>query len=492
MELKKQGWAIVPLVEGSLPVEPTGDTVIDQFIYCLSREGTSKAWPSNTDNPRAAPSQSDLKRGMLRYNGLDLSHALWETASILLRRYSIDFSSSDIVPFVQEVASTTVSLVEVMKKIQSSLGLRHQKIAFMGFNTHRLPHAAIRLYCQSRGHSERFFCVQSINAYENYFGNFRSNISTKMALRNVTAYPHQRVAFLPEPNHFERWYLDNSRHHKQMLSAAMTIIRMRRASSVAASAPGAIRKKLFAWKEEGGTVACMFGKVVCDLGVPYDGGPAHANLKDWLNHTTKLVNGSRTLLLVKPHPHEVNNKIGMFLTESFTDLLDGTPSENVIILGHSDFNIEELVGLIDFGLLWNGTAAVELGVLGIPAVLCSHFAPLDYPVGHMVPSDRVDYEKIVLGMTQVSVASDLRERSAAWLHFLDTEDVSIPYRYHSRPLTNQHVFPATWFDEEVKRYLDIGDPNVERLALRVTGDLAAAHHCQPTRPGISSASISRS
>jgi hypothetical protein len=141
----------------------------------------------------------------------------------------------------------------------------------------------------------------------------------------------------------------------------------------------------------------------------------------------------------------------------------------------ADFNIEELDGLIDFGLLWNGTAAVELGVLGIPASLCSHFAPLDYPVGQ-VPADRGHYDNIVLGMTQVPVARDLRERSAAWLHYFDTEEVSVPYRYHSRPLTNQHVFPASWFDDEIKRYLDVGDPNVERLALRVTGDFAAAHH----------------
>jgi hypothetical protein len=45
-------------------------------------------------------------------------------------------------------------------------------------------------------------------------------------------------------------------------------------------------------------------------------------------------------------------------------------------------DLQDLDGLIDIGVIYNGTSAAELGLLGIPCVLCGHFAPIDYPIGH--------------------------------------------------------------------------------------------------------------
>ena len=45
---------------------------------------------------------------------------------------------------------------------------------------------------------------------------------------------------------------------------------------------------------------------------------------------------------------------------------------------------EDLAEIVDLGLVYNGTTAVEMGLLEIPCLLAGHFAPIDYPIGHPV------------------------------------------------------------------------------------------------------------
>ena len=114
---------------------------------------------------------------------------------------------------------------------------------------------------------------------------------------------------------------------------------------------------------------------VCDSGVPFDGGPIHKKYERMdKSHNSKTVEGSNTLLLIKPHPHEFKETIACYLNEYFFDLIDNIDElpEN-ILLGHKWFDIHMLEEFLDFGLIYNGTTSVELGVLGIPSVLCSHF-----------------------------------------------------------------------------------------------------------------------
>ncbi len=44
-----------------------------------------------------------------------------------------------------------------------------------------------------------------------------------------------------------------------------------------------------------------------------------------------------------------------------------------MILGHRWFDLYELEGLIDLGVIYNGTTAAELGLIGIPSVVCEPF-----------------------------------------------------------------------------------------------------------------------
>ena len=89
----------------------------------------------------------------------------------------------------------------------------------------------------------------------------------------------------------------------------------------------------------------------------------HADLKDWLHHSIEAVRGTDTMLLIKPHPHELNEQIATYLNEYFTDLIDVELPENVVVLGHRWFDIQALKRFVDLGVIYNGTTAIELALL---------------------------------------------------------------------------------------------------------------------------------
>jgi len=335
----------------------------------------------------------------------------------------------------------------------------------------RIPDAVVHDWCARYGDPERFFCVQGANGYQNYFANFSEPVSSRMAVRNMTAAARLRSPSFPTAEEFTDFLERIRPEGPEMLHRVRDVTRLRRSARVGSHHPAAAEKLLQQvrrWRASGGKVACAFGKVVCDSGVPVDGGPAHRSMADWLNHTVATVAGSRTLLLVKPHPHERRNEIGAFLTETFEDLIEVPRSDNVRVLGHDWFDMADLDGVIDLGLVYNGTSAIELGLLGIPAILCSHYASLDYPIGQCVPRDRAHYERLVRFEEAAEVAPDLPLRAAAWLHYLSGDERIKDYRYHARPITNRSINPPWWFEDDLAAHHSERDPAIASLADEIT------------------------
>ena len=474
LELKKEGWAVVPLVEGVMPIEPTGDPRIDRFMGCLLQD--LRLNPDVRDSFEPIKGYNpDVAHGVLTWGDINLSQPLWEEAAIHRRRFNIDYSCPSLQKHLGRLAEWTRLHATVLANARRTLRRRRLRAAFLTPHQARLPDAVNRLYCARHGDAAKFYCVHISNGYENYFVNFARLTSTKAAARNMTAHPELRSAGFPVPSQFLAWYEARKDYGAEMLEQVRDTTKVRRSTRTTAEPPAealACMQKLRDWRAGGGKVACAFGKVVCDMSAPIDGGPAHRNMKDWINHTIESVRGSNTLLLIKPHPHELRNEIATFLTEYFVDLIEVDVPENVIITGQDWFDLHDLDGLVDLGLLYNGTTAVELGLMNIPAVLCSNFAPVDYPVGHMTPRNRAHYRKLVRFESPITVAPDLAERSAAWIHYMSGDLVTIPYRYHARPTTNKVVMPPRWFEEDIKTYLKRGDPSVVRLARRIS-DLPA-------------------
>lgn len=474
MELKRQGWAVIPLVQGVLPRQKTGDPRIDKFIGCITQDGRL--------SPDVAPAferiddlVADVPRGRLAWAGTDMSQVLWEEAAINRRRFNVDFTCPALEPFLERLVNWTAVIGTALHTARRDFGAMRLRTGTIVSFQARLPDAIVRFYCAERGDPRDFFCIHATNGYENYFANFSRPYSMKAGLRNVTAHPELRTASFPVPKDFTAWYEDRKAFGADNLASVEAVTKVRRAAREAPEPPPealAFKERVRNWKAEGGHVACLFGKVVCDLGAPTDGGPAHANMKDWINHTVESVRGSNTLLLIKPHPHELRDEIATFLTERLTDLIDGDLPANVIVAHPDWFDLSDITELVDLGVIYNGTTAIELGLVRVPAVLCSNFAPIDYPIGHAVPRDREHYRRLLRFEEEAAVSEDLAERAATWIHYMSGERLAVPYRYHFRPLTNKLEASPHWFEDDIVRYLAEGDPHVAALAERITKDAA--------------------
>ncbi len=468
IELKRMGWAVIPLTKGLLPLEKTGINELDRFNGCLTLDreiskNVSKYFEDVKDF------DFDILKGSLKWGEIDLSHIIWEEAAINRRVYNVDYSCPALNDYLSNVVKWTRQSVKVLhlaKKYSKNLDI---PISFIIQFNARLPDAIYRFYCEKYGDAEKFFCLHSANGYQNYFSNFSTNISTKCIMRNMTRHPETRSGSFPVPKEFYKFYKKNKNNVYNMYEMVKDVTKVKRSTSgkteIEQDAKLALLK-IKEWKEKGGKVACAFGKVVYDSAVPYDGGPAHKNMKDWINHTIDCVKDSNTLLLVKPHPHELNQEISTFGNEIFFDLIETELNKNVILLGHKWFDMYMLEDLIDIGIIYNGTTSVELGILEIPSILCSYFAPIDYPIGHATPKNRKDYEKLVRFEKKICVLPDLKYRAAAWLYYMSGNYITLDYRYHSRPITNKVVYPPYWFKDDIINYFTTGDENVKKLVHR--------------------------
>ena len=471
-ELKQKGWAVIPLVEGLLPCEPTGRPQIDILNGAISAN-LRFSGKADVALPQVTDVQFRPAEGHMSWNGIDLSHALWEDSAINRRVYSVDFTCPELQIYLTGLAGWSTAMLRVLEYAK---GLRQSgdcRIAAMSLFGHRLPDAVFRFYLERFGDPDSFYCVHAANGYQNYFTNFTTNTSERLVLRNITRHREVRSASFPVPEAFEAYYAAHRHKTETLLNRWESVTQVKRSTIGRKMLPPQavqLRERIAAWRRGGGKVACAFGKVVFDSSVPFDGGPAHKNMRDWINHCVETVKDSKTLLLIKPHPHEINNQIATFPNEYFLDLINVDLNDNVAIIGHSWFDIYDMKEMIDLGLIYNGTTAVELGILGIPCLLSGHFSAIDYPIGHAIPTSRVEFEDLLRFEKLTVVAPDIRQRAAVWLDYMANHDFTQPYRFHSRPVTNKVLYPPVWFDEDLALLKMAGSQAVQTLVARFLGE----------------------
>jgi len=471
-EARRRGWAVIPLVAGLLPPAPTGDPAIDRLDGCLTPQGRLQP---GLDLPPAPPMRLDLWQGVLDLGGLDLGHCLWEEAAISRRRHRIDWSCPELAAHLTRLADWTAAMARPLAAARSLTAERGLRLATMSLSNARLPDRLFHADAAAHDDPERYFSLLAANGYQNYFDNFATNLSERMVLRNMTRAPEVRSASFPRPALFARFAETRQAEAPALLTHHLGMTQVARSTGGQPSSEGrAALDRIAAARAAGDRVICAFGRVLSDSAVPRNGGPAHADVADWIGHTVSvLANRPGTLLVIKPHPHEANDLIASFPTETFADLLPAPLPDNVLLLGHRWCDIADLAGGlaggIDLGLVYSGTTAVELGMLGIPCILGGHFAPVDYPIGHAVPRDRAHYAAMLTGAAPVEVAPDLAHRAALWIEYMRLPDFTLPYRYHARPITNRVLYPPWWIEEDLHR--DGGrDPVVALMCDRALDD----------------------
>jgi capsular polysaccharide export protein len=463
-ELKQRGFAVIPLISGTMDYQPTGIAEIDEIAGQIPPGREMTRWPGATGG---SGWEIDYPARTVRYNGVEHYWGLREFLCCRERRYSMDFQS----PIARARAANAMRRVEAIE-------LCIARIAEIGKRLH-LP---IRIVVPYVHFGANFYARQQVkalsarqdialihvsNAYENYFSNFATDVSTAIAVRNVTEHDELSGALFAPRAAFEQYYQALA-NKEQLLDEVMQWIRQPRAQRRGGIANSHLLDLLKAERQRGKKIICLFGKVLFDLAMPRGDGPAHADMKEWFDHTVATAAAhDHVHLLIKPHPHEIRDEIALYPTEVLRDWLPKSLPANIHFLGHDEFNLFELAGVLDLALLWAGTAALELGALEVPTIVGAHYGDIDYPVGHILPQSRSHYEQLLVARDKHKVSTEAKFRAAALINYFRHPENSIRYRYTHRGLTNRSIRHLHWIAGDLEAYYAKNDPNVMLIADRI-------------------------
>jgi hypothetical protein len=486
-ELKQRGYAIVPLVAGSLQYQPTGipeiDDIANQFnlnmnyARCCGSEGNrgpQQNWLSRIPFVRKLFGRDnwvwDPAHHELSYLGINAYWGIREDLGCMDRRYSVEFDSPRHTDYLADIRKRIEIWELLLRKISAVGKTRGIPVRLMLQYIHLSTHYYCRKYVEAASAEQDIAVIHSAVGYENYFRNFATDEATTISVQDMTKNAELASGFFAPREWFERHYKPLSNEERDRIVDAVERVtkqnRVRRERNTDAQQ---LLQFFKSERERGRRVVALFGKVMVDQEMPRGDGVVHGDMRDWFDHSIDIARRNPEILLViKPHPHEVRDEIALYASEVLKDWLPNPVPQNVHFLGNDQLNLFELAQTTDLALMWHGTSALELGVLGIPTILSAYYGEINCPVGHAVPKSRKDYERLILGYSKSALSIEIRRRSAALIDYLRHKDISTPYRYTNRGFTNRYI-QLRWFADDLKAYESCGDDNVTALADRIAG-----------------------
>jgi hypothetical protein len=468
VEVKKRGYAVINLTEGMLPSEKTGIDYIDQF-ECniplnLYTHKFDETWEIDWDRKKVKSGNVEFYQGF--YERLSTGH----------RSFFVNLNEAAVYSdFMAQLKRSDTVLTVCRKIFRELVQRRNLPVSLVTGNSHVTPYSVIRDFCCQTDHALLSFVNVNV-AYENYFSNIGGKYANTFCVNDLTVHKTIRAPFLARRDQFETWY-EKNRHNDKFLKEAESVITVNRNSSSASDAAEELVSYLQEQRAAGKRIVCAFGKIPVDLGVPYDGGPGHADMADWLNHTVEFCGHlDDTILLVKPHPHELRPEIALDLKEGFSDLITVPMAANIKVLAHKEVNTHVLAPYLDLAVLWSGSACLELAAKGVPVVMCGYFGKHDYPVDLIYPEDRADYEQALRFGHKMAPDATLREKAALLISYMNTDEISLVNQYSLRQITNDKIGVPQWRWDLISKFLRDGDPHMERAADRILEKFEGIRH----------------
>ncbi|MFK7968378.1 MAG: hypothetical protein AB8B68_04435 [Rickettsiaceae bacterium] len=465
-ELRKKGCAVIYLGQGVLPFESTGNENIDKFHgiightydylrdeYC-SNNFLYKDWKIDWQNKKV------LCEGINSYQGI------LEYLANRYRRLRIDVNNKIINTFYQTQLRKAYKAFRVCEMIYDDVAAKGIEVSFFAVSAQTNPAYVFKEFCAFKGKDKGMNFYFALNGYENYYTNLGTKISGTLAIANMTENYQRRSPLIAVRKDFEEWIKKTGNTTlKKCEKEINNWLKKDRVGNQGIISPEAkiVWQKVVDNRASGKKIIVVYGKVLCDLGVPYDGGAAHKDMYDWINHTIECARGSNSLVLVKPHPHEKKPEISRYLTEYLVDLIDVEVPQNVILLDNNWFSNYQLTEIVDLAVLWNGTSCLELGAKNIPVVMCAYFGQFDYPVDFYYPKNKKDYFNIIQGKKVIKPIMGNDSKCKLLLKYLK-EELSVEYRYVPRAATNDPVGTPYWIEEDLKKYYNDSDNNIKTLA----------------------------
>ena len=469
VEAKKLGFSVISISSGTLKTETTSNVKINYLNGLISKDRESLKGEKRLYNEHNLRNKwiIDWKKRYVGVDGINYYQGIYEQLSMQFRRATIDiidYSTSQMfTKYLKDCDAAHSACLEIEKfAIEYNIPVR-----LVSATAHGAPYSVYRRFAAERGYKNNIHFMAVNISYETYYSNLAEKTASTIAFEDVTYYHDTlRQPLLASKDNFLRWYNKNMDNQEILNSVEKHLSRDRVVHSVDNKK---YLKVIESYKKNNKKVFCMFGKVLADLAVPYDGGPAHEDMVDYIKHTVEIFTSLNKddLLLIKPHPHEERSEIAKDLTERMRDFIPERLPKNIVFLENSAFSLFELVDKIDIGLLWNGTAAMELGAKNKKVIMCSHFAKFDYPIKFDYPKSRSNYEDMLMGKCDIVLHSDIAVKSKMLLHYMSTDEIAIPFRYSHRRSTNDPIGGVHWIEEEVVNYLENGDKYMELCAKKL-------------------------
>lgn len=459
-ELRKRGYAIVSLVNGMLSQSPTGLPNVDQFMGAISTSVVTRK------NEHHNEWLINWKQKIVSSGDVNYYQGIYESLANFFRVFDVDINQDAIRRNFFYRLSRMDDCLDICNRIFKDVVKSGLPSIILSSDGHVAPFSIFRDFCLSKSHPNLSYVNVNIG-YENYFTNLGGRFSTTTTISDMTLCPTHRAPFLARADRFERWYSEE-KDNPIYRSRADELINFNRVHQEGDAASHALIADLKEARDQGRKVVACLGKIPIDLGVPYDGGPAHEDMRDWLNHTIETVRGREDiLLLIKPHPHELQPSIALDLVDGFFDLIRVPLPKNVRLLGHREINNHQLAPHLDLALLWNGSSALELSALGVPVMMNAYFGRHDYPVDLLYPRDREHYAAFIEGKSWPRPDEETRRKAACLIAYMETSDVNFFNDYAWRPVTNDSVGVPSFRADRIAQFMLEGDPEMARAADRI-------------------------
>jgi hypothetical protein len=469
--LMKRGWAVVPIDIPTFEPGKVRASHIHHFREILE-PGTSKRLFFHRDSPGEFRSEwsIDLANKICSAEGLNFYPTIANRLGKEFRRYAVDYNDPAVVTRLRVLIKSCDAALAVCLDAEEQLASRGLPVRITGFETNYPTTGVFKVYCNERGRHHGIEFAEIRQAYEKYFRAGKSGFVRAVDAQNVTRHNLYSAAGL-RGELFDDWF-SRKRNDKSVIELAEGWVKQDRSGKGGATSEGEIvLERVRRHKAQGGKVACMYGCIPYDFGHPWpDRGPAHEDLRDWYNHCVATLSDTNVLLLIKPHPSEADFQQFGRPSEFFVEMLREPTAKNVSMLGHKWLNNSDLTPLLDFGIVWRGSIATELALMGVPVVISAPYSMVDQVLDFPMPKDRADFEHMLLNSEErITLTDELKRRASMVFAFYRMEQM-IDYPFGWISSKRKDAGPPVLSEGAIRAYLRDGHPSIDEICRRIIAD----------------------
>ncbi len=339
-----------------------------------------------------------LEDGRVEAFGSNFYDVIVATLRTHQKRYNVDFQ--DAKSEVTQMIRSCDSQLAVFNRLLEVADANSCRIVIVGWESSYVPNGVWRFLCHQHGASGLLEYADVGRGYMHYFGqHFRESW---WASSNLMRSGNSSRLEINEEEFSRLCAEDKSKHLATQRLNSNFVSR----GSLEESDNVSYGKPFFV----------LFSHLFYDVPV-CDDSNSFSNMCDWIQNTIDYFADTGQLLLLKPHPGEVRPEYpGKEPNERLEDFVDVEAHDNVHLLKPRDYTLGDLAPGMIAGLVWRSTAALELALLGVPAIVCGR-APYRC-LGFPRPKSATEYFSMIDEAAAYEVPSDLQAKVARYLYFL--------------------------------------------------------------------------